>query len=115
MAEENYYQDPRPEIRKSIGAANGAGLVAVVAALHAFSPPPPQLKYAAICFAGGVIFFVVMHFLHAFAYMMASFDEPVRESVLVFLTKQGYAAMFWSAVFFTIGVGFGFVALLRLA
>jgi hypothetical protein len=65
MAEENYYQDPRSEIPKSVGAANGAGFVAVGAALHAFSPPPPQLKYAAICFAVGLLLFVVMHFLHA--------------------------------------------------
>jgi hypothetical protein len=99
---------------RASGAANGAGLVAVVAALHTFSPPPPQLKYAAICFAVGLILFVAMHFLHGMVFMMANFDKPVRESVRDFLTKQGYAAMFWSAIFFIIGVGFGFVALLRL-
>jgi hypothetical protein len=49
-------------------------------------------------------FFVVMHLLHMLVFTLANFDKPARESVLVFLTKQGYAAMFWSAVFFIVGI-----------
>jgi hypothetical protein len=45
-----------------------------------------------------------MHLLHMLVFTLANFDKPARESVLVFLTKQGYAAMFWSAVFFIVGI-----------
>jgi peptidoglycan biosynthesis protein MviN/MurJ (putative lipid II flippase) len=72
------------------------------------------LKYAAISFAAGIILFVLMHVLHNLVFTMENFDKPARESVLEFLTKQGYAMMFWSAVCFVVGVGFGFAALLQL-
>jgi hypothetical protein len=55
-----------------------------------------------------------MHVLHNLVFTMENFDKPARESVLEFLTKQGYAMMFWSAVCFVVGVGFGFAALLQL-
>src|SRR5258708_2160641 len=116
------------EALKVLGTGNGAGTLASVAALHTFSDQAvilPIVKIAAGFFAGGVILFAIAYLAFTTAHIFIQ-DYTVkldRYGTSPVTMKAHDAAMgglyvaaataYLSAACFFIGIGAGFIALIR--
>jgi hypothetical protein len=104
LASTKFLYDRFSEALKVLGAGNGTGTLALIAALHSFYDKPHILgflKSAAAAFAIGVLLFAVAYTLFMFAYMhlenyTSQVDKAVQSSVALSSWKPEYPLSMFS-------------------